>query len=668
MHTTETLTSRTRSLAETDAKEVVKAESNNQQSVAPIVIIGMGVVGIRAAQELLRREHDYPLVLYGDEPDEPYNRARLSQFLAGKASREGLGNEIKIPADRFVQMRQQCSVLRINRSSCTVVDAKGNEQTYSKLVLALGSHAWLPDIPGIYLGGVYAFHSMQDTLRLLCQRSHMTRTVILGGGPLAIEAAFSLASPSNHVSIIERGPYLLHNRLDVDASRILCNYINAKGIQIISSDRVTELVGHKQVAGVFLESGRSIKADTVVVAAGVSANVDLAVGSGLEVQRGIVVNDHLQTTDPNIYAIGDCAEFQGKTSGLVAPGFEQAVYAVDNMLGGNKRYQGSEPVMRLKVVDIDVISMGQLNKFDPEILNYHVWHKNDHYRKLVLHRDILVGVIAIGVFTEASQIQQAIQQQWQPNWWHLHRFRKTGLLWREALKPVSKWPQDMVVCHCTGVTRGMLSEAINSGFNTVDALVEGTGASSVCGTCRENMASLLGLPVSKSNGANIYLLAAAILTVAIAIVFMIASPIPFSDSMTLQWSVDKLWLDSYWKQVTGYTLLSLALINMIMPLRKYWSRFRWGGFSSWRTAHVLLGALSLVLLIVHTGLHSGNNFNQILLTIFIGLGLVGGLATLVQHNTKRMDGVGSWFKSAHAILFLPFPALLGFHIVSVYYF
>jgi nitrite reductase (NADH) large subunit len=644
---------------------------------APVVIVGAGPVGIKAAQELLRRQPDLPIVIYGDEPSEPYNRVRLSAFLSGELKWQALTRDLVLPQRDTVESRLGCAVVTLDRVNRTVHDAVGCIQPYSKLVLATGSRPHVPGIPGIALPGVYTFRNERDVHKLIARRVRSRRTVVLGGGLLGLEAARAMQRFNTEVYVIEHYSRLMMRQLDETGARCLLEHVQALGIETILSDSATRVLGDARVTGITLRSGRTLACDTIIVATGIQPNLELARHAGLHVGRGVRVDDRMQTSDPNIYAVGECAEHRDRVYGIVAPGLEQAAVAAHVLCGGDSAYSGSTVASRLKVVALPTFSIGAVGEEEmPDLARTHAYREQGAYRKVVTLRGRLVGAIAVGECPELSRLQEGVLRGRRVWPWQALRFRLSGRLYPEQeLTSVVQWPAATTVCNCTGVTRGALGAAIGAGCGTVEALAAATGASSVCGSCRPLLVELVGAgaPTQPSRGWRT-LGVAGLATLVIAALLLGAPAVPYPDTAEIAWHWDVLWRESFWKQVSGYSVLALAFLGLAMSLRK---RTRWmqrlGEFSSWRLVHVFLGVATLAGLLVHTGGRLGSELNLLLSSTFVVLAFVGGLAgstiafehRLSAATARRLRSNWAWL---HIVLAWPVPVLLTFHVLKTYYF
>jgi len=662
-------------LATTAHKRKPDAADVPDTQPAPVVIVGAGPVGIRTTQELARRRPDLPIVIYGDEQSEPYNRVRLSAFLVGELDWQALTRDLALPADAAIETRYGYAVTAIDRANRCVRDSSGFEQPYSTLVLATGSLPYVPDLPGVRLPGVYTFRDVRDAHRLLARRVRSRRTVVLGGGLLGLEAARAMQRFNTEVCVVEHFTRLMMRQLDEAAAGDLLAHVRALGIEVVLGDGVRGITGDRSVTGVLLRSERVVACDTLIVATGIQPNVELAREAGLHVSRGIRVDDRMVTSDPHIHAVGECAEHRKRVYGFVAPGLEQAAVAAHGIAGGQANYRGSLIAARLKVLDLPVFSMGPVTEEERLDLGRE-WHyrANGVYRKIVTWRGRLAGAIALGPCPELGRLQEGVIRGRRIWPWQLWRFARTGSPWPEAEQEnVVAWPATATVCNCTGVTRGQLGAAVAGGCCTVEALAARTGASTVCGSCRPLLAQLAGgKPATGPERGWKWLLGAGGFALPAAIALALVILIPYAATVQVPWQWDVLWRESLWKQASGFTVLGLSVLILLLSLRKRIRRFTLGDFPIWRVVHVVLGALTLAGLAVHTGGRLGSNLNFLLIASFLGVVAVGSVAggmIALEHRlgagAARLRRTWTW---THILLFWPIPILLALHVFKTYYF
>lgn len=653
---------------------------SHEEDKLPIVIIGNGPVGIQVARALLNQPGDAPVYLYGDEESQPYNRVQLSSVLAGQNSWQSIESDIDQPAQGRLVKCYGVRIESIEPQQKIIVEANENRVRYSKLIIATGSRPYVPEIPGINRAGVYTLRYLSDVNALIARQARSHHCVILGGGLLGLEAARAMQRWQTQVSVIEHAPCLLPRQLDQKAATYLQDYLQGLGITVLLNSAIREIKGNDRVNALQLQNGNTIPCDTLVVSTGIVPNHEIASAAGLSVGKGVKVNDRMQTSDPDIYAVGECAEHRGQVFGLVAPGLEQAGVAAHNLQGGTSHYQGSMSATRLKVLDQQVLSIGEVGEYHEGGRGRKLVFEDTErkiYRKILIWKNRLVGVLAYGEWPEAARVQSVACEQKIIMPWQQWRFLKTGYFWpREDMSSdVSQWPAIATICQCTGVNRGRISEVVEKGANTADAVCEQTGASSVCGSCRPLVEQLVSNPAkAKANAHAPLMIAAALITALLSALFILPLQWPYQDSVQQRIQWDWLWRDTFFKQVSGFTMLGLFSVGLLISLRKRIKKLQsLGDFKYWRSIHLVLGLLVIVALVLHTGFRMGSGLNFWLMSSFVGLMLLGAINSGfigLQHkldlslaNKGRRQSL-NW----HIFLFWPVPALLGFHILKTYWF
>src|SRR3954447_17074724 len=326
----------------------------------PLVVIGNGMAAARFADELSQRALGrYAVAVVGAEPRLAYNRVLLSSVLAGEVASSDI--ELKPPhwgSNRGITMRYGCRATAIDSAARRVTLADGPALPFSKLVFAPGSQPIRPALPGMTLPGVITFRDINDIWTIWHRAGAGDRVVVIGGGLLGLEAAYGLAKAGACVTVLHLMDRLMERQLDARAATLLQRAVEAMGIELILNADTAEISGHGRVEGVNLKDGRTVEADAVVVAIGIKPNADLAREAGIAVNRGIVVDDTLETNVAGIHAIGECAEHRGICYGLVEPAHEQARVLADRLSGREARYAGSVLATNLKVSGVNVFSAG----------------------------------------------------------------------------------------------------------------------------------------------------------------------------------------------------------------------------------------------------------------------------------------------------------------------
>jgi nitrite reductase (NADH) large subunit len=369
----------------------------------PLVIVGNGMAAARLVDELSKVALGrYAIAVIGNEPRLAYNRVLLSSVLAGETTSEDI--ELR-PAswwrDRGVTLKYGCVATEIDVGRRELKIAGEESVAFSKLVLTTGSSAMRLNVPGADLAGVHTFRDSRDVDLLLALAARKTRVVVIGGGLLGLEAGYGLAKAGAPVTLVHLMDRLMERQLDVPAGSLLKSLVETKGIEILLEASTARIHGQGRVEGVELADGRLIKADAVIFAAGIRPNIALAKEAGIAVNRGIVVDDCLQTGAEGVFAIGECAEHRGICYGLVEPAYEQARALARHLAGQDVAYAGSIVATNLKVSGVSVFSAGDF--MGAEGSESIVFSDVNHgtYKKLVIADGRLTGAVLIGDTTDA---------------------------------------------------------------------------------------------------------------------------------------------------------------------------------------------------------------------------------------------------------------------------
>jgi len=399
--------------------------------MAAVIIAGSGPVGMCAAAEITRRLPQVPCLLYGAEPCEPYDRSRLPAFLAGELSHEALACDVGPAQAPGVWRYYGCAVRSIDRAARCITDAAGRLRPYSKLILATGARPHRPGLPGMHLAGIHLFRDLGDAQRLIARRVRSRRTVVLGGGLLGIETARAMRRHRTEVALVEHAPRLMWRQLDSHAAMLLQQRLELEGIQVVLGSGARQLFGDTRVAGVRLMNGEDLLCDTIVLATGTRPRTELALQAGLPVGAGIRVDDQLRTIDPDIFAIGECAEHRGTVYRMASPCLEQAVTVAAVIAGEDVRYTGSGAGMSAVLCGLPVFSAGRVSEdelgADDRPLAF---MGQEGYCKVVLTRGRMAGALVVGRDFDTARLQRAVCEGWRPAPWQRWRFLMTGRLWR----------------------------------------------------------------------------------------------------------------------------------------------------------------------------------------------------------------------------------------------
>lgn len=488
-----------------------------------LVIVGNGMAGGRLVEEVVARGGGdlYQIAVFGAEPYGNYNRILLSSVLSGKHD----------PSDIFINppswyeqngVRLHIGVKAgwIDRLSKKVYAQGGLVEPYDKLVIATGSTPLVPSLDGLYSDagtfkpGVFVFRTLDDCDAIIRHAANCHKVAVIGGGLLGLEAARGLLSRGLEVHVVHLMPSLMETQLDAAAGALLAQTLQRVGVNVHLQKMSTAVLGNEHVTGLAFKDGSVMDCDMVVIAAGIQPNVDLARQAGLTVQRGIVVHDDLSCrNDPDIYAIGECAQHRGRTYGLVAPLWEQVRVLADRLTGRDHQavYKGSMVATKLKVMDVELAVMGEKEPRDErdEVVTY-VEPSRGVYKKLIVRDDRLVGAILLGDGLTAPRVLQAFDRG------EVVPESRAALLfptlWAGNAINVADLPDTALVCNCHGVSKGRIVAAAKAGYHSLEAVCDATRAGTGCGSCKREVQNLLqlingspdhGSPVA-CNGATAY--------------------------------------------------------------------------------------------------------------------------------------------------------------------
>jgi nitrite reductase (NADH) large subunit len=364
------------------------------------------MAGMRTVEALLKRAPGhYDIVVLGAEPQVNYSRILLSAVLAGEMA---TGEIVIHPRSWYdangIALYAGDPAVALDLAARVVTSASGRMISYDKLLLAAGSRPLAPPIPGLDLPGVSAFRNMKDVEFMIEASARHDRAVVIGGGLLGLEAAWGLKRRGMSVSVVHLMPTLMERQLDATAGQLLQRDLERRGVHIYTLGQTEEIVGRERAEAVRLADGRELPADLVVMAIGIRPEIDLARRIGLDVNRGIVVNDDMRTTDPHIYAVGECAEHRGICYGLVEPLWDMAEVCANRLAGGGDAlFTAPIPSARLKITGVDVFSAGALMAeadSDDEIT--YLDSGQGIYKKLVLREGKIAGVMLYGDIADSA--------------------------------------------------------------------------------------------------------------------------------------------------------------------------------------------------------------------------------------------------------------------------
>jgi nitrite reductase (NADH) large subunit len=449
-----------------------------------LVVVGNGMAGVACLEQILKHTARFRVTVFGDETHVNYNRILLSSVLAGERSPDDITiNSLEWYQQNGVGLRLGVRVTDVDAEHGTVTGDDGSVTPFDRLLMATGSSAFLPPISGLDKQNVFTFRNLSDTRAILATARPGAKAVVIGGGLLGLEAARGLQVQGCEVTVIHLMDTLMNMQLDAAGGLYLKAAMEQMGVRVLVGRVTQRLLGNGQVEGLEFANGELLEADLVVIAAGIRPRVELGRKAGLEVKRGIVVNDYMETSDPRIFAVGECVEHRGTVYGLVAPLLEQGKFLAATITGNRgPTFLGWKPAAKLKVMGIDVFSAGEFQETPgTEAVRYED-PALGVYKKLLIRNNRLAGVVLVGDAGDSSRYME-----WLRTDADLLVRRRTLLFPGPAAdrgESVADMPDGETVCGCMGVTKGQIIGAIHEkGVNTLTQLKECTRASTGCGSC-----------------------------------------------------------------------------------------------------------------------------------------------------------------------------------------
>jgi nitrite reductase (NADH) large subunit len=457
-----------------------------------LVVVGNGMAGVGCVEHILKYAPRFEITIFGDETHVNYNRILLSSVLAGERAADDITlNALEWYARHNIHLRVGVRVTDVDPLLKTVAADDGSVTSFDTLLLATGSSPLMPPIEGITRDGVFVFRTLDDTRALIDRAGTNVKAVVIGGGLLGLEAARGLQVQGCEVTVVHLMDTLMERQLDAIGGAYLKAKIEQLGVQVLLNRQTRTILGNGSVEGVEFADGTRLDANVVVVAAGIRPNVDLGRKAGLRVNRGIVVNDHMETSHPDIFAVGECVEHNGICYGLVAPLVEQGKVLAATMTGNKGPiYTGSIPAAKLKIMGVDVFSAGQwADAEDTEPVRYED-PTLGVYKKLTLRRGKLAGVILVGDTSDSHRYMDWLRSDTDLSAKRRHLLFPPPA--SDAGLDIAQMSETTTICGCVGVTKGTIIQAIHEkGVNTLSQLKEATRASTGCGSCTTLCQNLL---------------------------------------------------------------------------------------------------------------------------------------------------------------------------------
>ncbi|MDM5222832.1 nitrite reductase large subunit NirB [Peribacillus sp. NJ11] len=457
-----------------------------------LVLIGNGMAGLRCVESIIMNDPNaFEITIFGSEPHVNYNRILLSTVLQGNTSFEDIAiNERNWYTKHNIQLFTGETVVKIDKVTQKIKTDKEREVYYDKLIIATGSVPFILPVTGVDKEGVIAFRTIEDCQKMIDTSRKYKKAVVIGGGLLGLEAARGLLNLGMEVNVVHIAEHLMERQLDSTASILLQKELENQGMHFLLQKETQEIIGNERVERVRFKDGTELEADLVVMAAGVRPNIQLAKESGIDINRAIIVNDYLETSVANIYAVGECAEHQGIVYGLVKPLYEQGEVLAKHICEMKcQGYQGSVLSTQLKVSGVELFSVGDFLG-DETTKSITTFDELDGiYKKVVFQERKIIGAVLYGDTKASTRLLDMILKRQEVS------SEEKGALFQtpgttEGL--IASMANHDIICNCNAVSKGAIIDAVqNKGLTTVEQVKQCTKASGSCGGCKPAVTELL---------------------------------------------------------------------------------------------------------------------------------------------------------------------------------
>jgi len=474
-----------------------------------LVIIGNGMAPGRMLEHLFEMAPDaYDVTIFNAEPRVNYDRIMLSPVLSGEKSFE----EIIIHGDGWyikhgIMLYKGHKIVEIDRENKTVTSDQGTTESYDKLVIATGSNPFIIPVPGHDMAGVLSYRDLDDVTAMMLAAQARDKAVVIGGGLLGLEAAAGLQARGMDVTVVHLMPTLMERQLDPSAGYLLQKELESRGIAVKTQANTKRILGDKKVEGLELENGEVIGCSLVVMAVGIRPNGILGTDAGLEVNRGIVVDGQMRTSDPDILSLGECAEIDGQVYGLVAPLYEMARIAAHTLTGDDTQtFQHQDTATKLKVTGIDLFSVGDFAEGEDrdEIVLRDA--NAGIYKRVILQDNKIIGTVLYGETSDGAWFNDLKKKETD-----VSEMRDTLIFGQayqggaamDPMAAVAALPDDAEICGCNGICKSKIVGTIQEkGLTSLDEVRAHTKASASCGTCTGLVEQLMALTLGDDFSAN----------------------------------------------------------------------------------------------------------------------------------------------------------------------
>jgi nitrite reductase (NADH) large subunit len=633
-----------------------------------LIIVGNGMVSHRLCARLV--EYDptrYQITVFSEERIPAYDRVHLGEVLNGRDPRSLLLATEEWYRDHQITLRLGDPVVGLDLSRRIVRSARGVQLEYDRLVLATGSVPVTPTIKVDDWSRVFVLRTAEDVDRVRAGAEGARSAVVVGGGLLGLETASTLRDAGLELTVLERNPYVMQPHLELGAAVALKEMLEERGIALAMQTTVSSITQDGPRKRLVLTDGRTLLADFVVLATGARPRDNLgAWGVATHPRGGFVVNDLLQTSDPAVFAVGECAVFGERPFGTVAPGYVMAECLAQTLMDRAVHFRPPAPAVRLKIAGLPVAVAGAPEPgSEPTV----VAHDGEH-RTLRVKNGQLVAATAVGPWRDWERVEDAVRRKRPVSHWRIERFTRGESLWPDEPSATGR-PDEQLICTCNRVDYGTICGAIRGGCKSVADIAIRTGATRTCGSCVPVIERILALDAPPLQQAaprrSVALPALGVLALLATALLVAARPV------LVRWLPrhlpfwDELWRAPLAQQITGFATVGLVALALILPLRRKLQRFP-GSVTLWRIVHTVVGGLAIAALAAHTGLRLGMHLNLYLSIGFLSLAGMGGLATFWPWGQRPPGPVARALRFLHLTLFWPALALIALHVLVIYTF
>ncbi|NDI35153.1 nitrite reductase large subunit NirB [Chengkuizengella sediminis] len=460
-----------------------------------LVVIGNGMAGVNTVEHILKlAPNQFDITIFGSEPHPNYNRILLSYVLAGDSKVDDIViNSYEWYEEHGISLYTGETITEINSETKIVTSDKGTTISYDKLIISTGSNAFMLPLPGADKEGVIAYRTIQDCEYMMEAAKNYKKAVVIGGGLLGLEAARGFLNLGMKVDVVHICDSIMERQLDRTASKMLQEKLESQGMNFLLNKQTEKILGKDRVKGLKFSDGSKVDADLVVMAVGISPNVQLAVDAGIEVKRGIVVNDFLETSVKDIFSVGECAEHRGIGYGLVAPLFEQGAVLAKKIAGVDTNpYEGSVVYTKLKVSGVDVFSGGEFIDGDNTKAIKIEDEFSGIYKKVLVRENKIIGAVLFGDTSDGTRLMQMIRNETDITGYEKAAILKDPDENSGKGSSVADMSDDEIICGCNGVSKGTICSVIKEqGLTSVEEVKNCTTASRSCGGCKSLVSDLL---------------------------------------------------------------------------------------------------------------------------------------------------------------------------------